>query len=118
MVVLLQKRWGRGRRRAPRGVLVPPGDRGGWSGRARQFGPGRSAAAHAAVRSTLGGALPSGAALQQDGGHDDQALGDVLDLGGQVVEEEDVRDRREDEDSEQGPDERPLAAAEQRPADD
>ena len=55
--------------------------------------------------------LPGGPALQQHGGDDDQALGDVLDLGRQVVEDEDVRDRREDEDAEDRADQRAAAAA-------
>ncbi len=60
----------------------------------------------------------AGAALEQHGGDDDQALGDVLDLGRQVVEDEQVGDRGEHEHAEDRADQRAAAAGQQGPADD
>lgn len=59
-----------------------------------------------------------GAALDEDGGDDDGALGDLLDIALEVVESEDVGDRGEDQDAEYGSDDGAPAAAEQGPADD
>src|SRR3954471_10292746 len=64
----------------------------------------------------LGGA--GGTPLQEHGADDDHALGDVLRLGRQVVEDEDVGDRREDEHTEEGADDGAAATGEERAADD
>src|SRR3954452_7487501 len=66
----------------------------------------------------LGGCLPTGPALQQHGGDDDQALRDVLDLGRQVVEDEDVGDGREAQHAKERADDRAASTAQQRAADD
>src|SRR6185312_14668342 len=58
------------------------------------------------------------APLQQHGGDDDEALGDVLDLGRQVVEDEQVGDRGEHQHAEDRTDQRAAAAGEQRASDD
>ena len=56
--------------------------------------------------------------LEQHGGHDDRALGDGLRRDGEVVEREDVGQRGEDQDAEDGADDGAAAAREQRAADD
>src|SRR4051794_7722509 len=57
-------------------------------------------------------------ALHQYGRHDDRPLGDLLDVALQVVQGEDVGDRREDQDSEHGAGDGAASPAEQRAADD
>ena len=59
------------------------------------------------------GAVAVVPALQQHGADDDQALEDVLGLGGQVVHDEDVGDGGEDEHSVDRVDEGAPAAAEE-----
>src|SRR5882757_7986613 len=65
----------------------------------------------------LSGGL-SAPALQQHGDDDDHALGDVLRLGLQVVQDEQVRDRGEHEDAEYRTGDRAAPTGEQSPADD
>src|SRR6478609_3929692 len=59
-----------------------------------------------------------GTALDQHGGDDDRALGDLLDVALQVVQGEDVGDRGEDQDAEHGTEDVAPAAGQQRSADD
>ena len=66
-------------------------------------------------REALAGRQPH---LQQDGEHDDHALGDRLGGAGQVVQREDVVERGEDQHAEHGADDRAAAADQQRAADD
>src|SRR4051812_36714202 len=56
--------------------------------------------------------------LDEDGDHDDHALGDLLGGGREVVQREDVVDGGEDEDAQYGADEGAAAAGEERAADD
>src|SRR3954454_2705639 len=56
--------------------------------------------------------------LDQYGGHDDAALDHVLNLGGEVVDGEEVGDGGEDQHPEEGADDGAAAAAEQRATDD
>src|SRR5690606_204226 len=62
-------------------------------------------------------ALPGGV-LQQHGDDDDRALGDVLDVGVEVVLREDAVEDREDQNTDECPEETAAPAREQGAADD
>src|SRR5829696_929408 len=95
-----------GPRRSPGSV---GGTGGGKSGAVGRHEPG----------SGSGRALPCGdPLLEKDGGDDDHALRHGLGRGVEVVEREDVREGREDQDTEDAADDRPPATREQRAADD